>query len=79
FLVTLRNLGRQQKAVWQNSTLITILSHQLHSIQPPTTHLQKQAMPLHPPSLFNNFTNEIQNTTFEKLDQIILLHNLNNL
>ncbi|MCJ7989295.1 hypothetical protein MUB15_08280 [Priestia sp. OVS21] len=41
--------------------------------------MQKEGMPLHPASLFSNLKNEIENRSLEKVDQIILLDNLNNL
>lgn len=79
FLVTLRNLVGEQKGVWENSALISIVSEQLDSIQGGSSDLQKEGMPLHPASLFNNLRNEIENRSLEKVDQIILLDNLNNL
>ncbi|MGI8368624.1 DNA phosphorothioation-dependent restriction protein DptH [Priestia megaterium] len=79
FLVTLRNLVGEQKGVWDNSALISIVSEQLDSIQGGSSDLQKEGMPLHPASLFSNLKNEIENRSLEKVDQIILLDNLNNL
>ncbi|UZW66123.1 hypothetical protein OC195_19750 [Priestia flexa] len=79
FLVTLRNLAGEQQGDWENSALISIVSEQLDSIQGGSSDLQKEGMPLHPTSLFNSLKNEIENSVLVKVDQIILLDNLNNL
>lgn len=79
FLVTLRNLVGEQQGIWDNSALISIVSEQLDSIQGGSSDLQKEGMPLHPTSLFNNLKNEIENSDLVKVDKIILLDNLNNL
>lgn len=79
FLVTLRNLVGEQKGVWENTALISIVSEQLDSIQGGSSDLQKEGMPLHPSSLFTNLKNDIENSVLEKVDQIILLDNLDNL
>ena len=79
FLVTLRNLVGEQKGVWENTALISIVSEQLDSIQGGSSDLQKEGMPLHSSSLFNKLKNEIENSELEKVDQIILLDNLKNL
>lgn len=79
FLVTLRNLVGEQKGEWENTSLISIVSEQLDSIQGGSSDLQKEGMPLHPQSLFNSLKKEIENSQLEKVDQIILLDNLSNL
>ncbi|UYZ24026.1 DNA phosphorothioation-dependent restriction protein DptH [Mesobacillus jeotgali] len=79
FLVTLRNLVGEQEGVWKNTALLSIVSEQLDSIQGGSSDLQKEGMPLHPNSLFNNLKTEIENSVIPKVDQIILLDNLENL
>ncbi|WP_102345887.1 DNA phosphorothioation-dependent restriction protein DptH [Bacillus sp. Marseille-P3661] len=79
FLVTLRNLVGEQKGVWESTALVSIVSEQLDSIQGGSSDLQKEGMPLHPSSLFTNLKNDIENSVLEKVDQIILLDNLENL
>ncbi|WP_144568015.1 DNA phosphorothioation-dependent restriction protein DptH [Neobacillus bataviensis] len=79
FLVTLRNLVGEQKGVWDNTALISIVSEQLDSIQGGSSDLQKEGMPLHYGSLFKNLKNDIENSVLEKVDRIILLDNLENL
>ena len=79
FLVTLRNLVGEQKGVWEHTALLSIVSEQLDSIQGGSSDLQKQGMPLHPVSLFSNLRSEIENSVLSKVDQIILLDNLENL
>lgn len=79
FLVTLRNLVGEQEGVWKNTALLSIVSEQLDSIQGGSSDLQKEGMPLHPNSLFNNLKAEIENSVLPKVDQIILLDNLENL
>ncbi|MCZ8538303.1 DNA phosphorothioation-dependent restriction protein DptH [Paenisporosarcina quisquiliarum] len=79
FLVTLRNLVGEQKGIWKDTALISIVSEQLDSIQGGSSDLQKEGMPLHPNSLFVSLKNKIENSTLEKTDQIILLDNLDSL
>lgn len=79
FLVTLRNLVGEQKGVWEKTSLLSIVAEQLDSIQGGSSDLQKEGMPLHPSSLFNNLKNEIEKSVLEKEEQIILLDNLENL
>ncbi|MFD0824426.1 DNA phosphorothioation-dependent restriction protein DptH [Neobacillus sp. M.A.Huq-85] len=79
FLVTLRNLVGEQKGVWEDTALISIVSEQLDSIQGGSSDLQKEGMPLHYASLFKNLKNDIENSVLEKVDRIILLDNLENL
>ncbi|GAA0503179.1 hypothetical protein GCM10008986_33520 [Salinibacillus aidingensis] len=79
FLVTLRNLVGEQKGDWENTSLISIVSEQLDSIQGGSSDLQKEGMPLHPNSLYNNLKIEIENSQLDKVDQIILIDNLENL
>ncbi|WP_077622435.1 DNA phosphorothioation-dependent restriction protein DptH [Sediminibacillus massiliensis] len=79
FLVTLRNLVGEQEGDWENTSLISIVSEQLDSIQGGSSDLQKEGMPLHPESLFNSLKKEIENSQLEKVDQIILFDNLSNL
>lgn len=79
FLVTLRNLVGEQKDEWEDTSLISIVSEQLDSIQGGSSDLQKEGMPLHPQSLFKSLKQEIDNSVLEKVDKIILLDNLANL
>jgi DNA phosphorothioation-dependent restriction protein DptH len=79
FLVTLRNLVGEQKEEWKNTALLSIVSEQLDSIQGGSSDLQKEGMPLHPNSLFHNLKNKIENSELNKLDQIILLDNSENI
>ncbi|MGE6486901.1 DNA phosphorothioation-dependent restriction protein DptH [Paenisporosarcina sp. NPDC076898] len=79
FLVTLRNLVGEQKGIWKDTALISIVSEQLDSIQGGSSDLQKEGMPLHPNSLFVSLKNKIENSILEKTDQIILLDNLDRL
>ncbi|ALC90598.1 restriction endonuclease [Bacillus sp. FJAT-18017] len=76
FLVTLRNLVGEQKGIWKNTSLLSIVSEQLDSIQGGSSDLQKEGMPLHPSSLFKNLKGEIEKSILPKIDQIILLDNL---
>ncbi|WP_411334434.1 DNA phosphorothioation-dependent restriction protein DptH [Metabacillus indicus] len=79
FLVTLRNLVGEQEGPWQNTALLSIVAEQLDSIQGGSSDLQKEGMPLHPSSLFNKLKSEIENSVMDKVDQIVLLDNLENL
>ncbi|WP_404458416.1 DNA phosphorothioation-dependent restriction protein DptH [Oceanobacillus kapialis] len=79
FLVTLRNLVGEQKSEWEDTSLISIVSEQLDSIQGGSSDLQKEGMPLHPQSLFKSLRKEIDGSVLEKVDKIILLDNLTNL
>ena len=79
FLVTLRNLAGEQKEKWENTALISIVSEQLDSIEGGSSNLQKEGMPLHSESLFIQLKQDIENSVLEKVDQIILLDNLENL
>ncbi|MGD6943928.1 DNA phosphorothioation-dependent restriction protein DptH [Cytobacillus gottheilii] len=79
FLVTLRNLVGEQKTVWEGTALLSIVSEQLDSIQGGSSDLQKEGMPLHPNSIFSKLKNEIDNSELTKVDQIILIDNLDNL
>ena len=79
FLVTLRNLVGEQKDIWKDTALISIVSEQLDSIQGGSSDLQKEGMPLHPSYLFVSLKNKIENSALAKTDQIILLDNLDNL
>ncbi|KKK39219.1 DNA phosphorothioation-dependent restriction protein DptH [Mesobacillus campisalis] len=79
FLVTLRNLVGEQKREWENTALISIVSEQLDSIEGGSSNLQKEGMPLHAESLFSQLKTEIENSALGKVDQIILMDNLDNL
>ncbi|MBM7691630.1 DNA phosphorothioation-dependent restriction protein DptH [Peribacillus deserti] len=79
FLVTLRNQAGEQKDDWKNTALISIVSEQLDSIQGGSSDLQKEGMPLHPSSLFNNLKSRIEKSDLQKVEKIILLDNLDNL
>jgi DNA phosphorothioation-dependent restriction protein DptH len=79
FLVTLRNLVGEQKEDWNNTALLSIVSEQLDSIQGGSSDLQKEGMPLHINSIFANLKLKIENSVLDKVDQIILMDNLDNL
>jgi DNA phosphorothioation-dependent restriction protein DptH len=79
FLVTLRNLIGEQKDLWKNTALISIVSEQLDSIQGGSSDLQKEGMPLHPNSLFDNLKIDIEKSEMPRVDKIILIDNLDNL
>ncbi|WP_404448094.1 DNA phosphorothioation-dependent restriction protein DptH [Sutcliffiella horikoshii] len=79
FLVTLRNLVGEQKEEWENTALLSIVSEQLDSIQGGSSDLQKEGMPLHPGFIYNKLKNEIESSVLTKVEQIILLENLDNL
>jgi DNA phosphorothioation-dependent restriction protein DptH len=76
FLVTLRNLVGEQKGGGKDTALLSIVSEQLDSIQGGSSDLQKEGMPLHSSSIFSNLKNEIENSVLDKVDQLILLDNL---
>lgn len=76
FLVTLRNQVGEQKGAWKETALLSIVSEQLDSIQGGSSDLQKQGMPLHPDYLFKKLKQEIENSVLDKVDQIILLDNM---
>ncbi|MEH6908911.1 DNA phosphorothioation-dependent restriction protein DptH, partial [Neobacillus drentensis] len=79
FLVTLRNLVGEQKDVWNNTSLISIVSEQLDSIQGGSSDLQKEGMPLHPNSIFANLKTDIETSKIPKVDKIVLIDNLENI
>ncbi|WP_188207540.1 DNA phosphorothioation-dependent restriction protein DptH [Alkalibacillus aidingensis] len=80
FLVTLRNLvGEQKEEKFKNTSLISIVSEQLDSIKGGSSDLEKEGMPLHPQELFKNLKEEIESSTLEKVDRIILRENLDSL
>ncbi|KHF41548.1 DNA phosphorothioation-dependent restriction protein DptH [Halalkalibacter okhensis] len=79
FLVTLRNEVGDQKGDWEGTALISLVSEQLDSIQGGSSDLQKEGMPLHPQSLFNNLRSDIENSELKKVDQTILFENLERL
>lgn len=79
FLVTLRNLAGEQKEGFKNTVLLSIVSEQLDSIQGGSSDLQKEGMPLHPRSIFQDLKSEIETSRLEKTEKIILVDNLNNL
>lgn len=79
FLVTLRNLAGEQKEGFKNTILLSIVSEQLDSIQGGSSDLQKEGMPLHPRSIFQDLKSEIETSRLEKTEKIILIDNLNNL
>jgi DNA phosphorothioation-dependent restriction protein DptH len=76
FLVTLRNQVGEQQNVWRNTALFTVVSEQLDSIQGGSSDLQKDGMPLHPHSIVKKLKQEIEDSTLDKVDQIILLDNM---
>ena len=79
FLVTLRNQVGEQQGVWKNTALLSIVSGQLDSIQGGSSDLLKEGMPLHPVSLYKTLKSDIEHSSLEKVDQIILLDNMESL
>ncbi|WP_244896230.1 DNA phosphorothioation-dependent restriction protein DptH [Planomicrobium okeanokoites] len=79
FLVTLRNLVGEQKDEWENTILLSVVSEQLDSIQGGSSDLQKEGMPLHPRSIFQDLKDEIEKSELSRIEQIILIDNLNTL
>ena len=79
FLVTLRNQVGEQTGVWNGTALLSIVSEHLDSIQGGSSDLQKEGMPLHPDSLYSTLKSEIEHSSLEKVDQIILFDYLENL
>jgi DNA phosphorothioation-dependent restriction protein DptH len=79
FLVTLRNEVGEQKGVWKNTALLSIVTEQLDSIQGGSSDLQKEGMPLHPNFLYKILKEDIENRVANKIEQVILLDNLTSL
>ncbi|WP_243735211.1 DNA phosphorothioation-dependent restriction protein DptH [Paenibacillus turpanensis] len=73
FLVTLRNQVGEQKGVWENSALLSIVSSQLDSIQGGSSDLSKEGMPLHAQSVVTHLKQEIEKSALSKVEQLILL------
>ncbi|MES5946646.1 DNA phosphorothioation-dependent restriction protein DptH [Bacillus cereus group sp. MG6] len=76
FLVTLRNQVGEQKGVWKDTALLSVVSEQLDSIQGGSSDLQKDGMPLHPNSIVKGLKQEIESSTLDKTAQIILIENM---
>ena len=76
FLVTLRNLVGEQSEEFNNSSLLSIVSEQLDSIEGGSSNLQKEGMPLHPNSIFNSLEKEIDESDLSIVDKVILKNNL---
>lgn len=76
FLVTLRNQVGEQKGSWKKTALLSIVSSQLDSIQGGSSDLQKEGMPLHSKSIVTKIEKEIENSTFNKIEQTILQNHI---
>lgn len=76
FLVTLRNLVGEQSDRFNNTSLLSIVSEQLDSIEGGSSNLQKEGMPLHPNSIFENLERKIDESDLSKVDKVILKNNL---
>jgi len=76
FLVTLRNLVGEQYGKFNNTSLISIVSEQLDSIEGGSSNLQKEGMPLHPDSIFNKLEKDIEMSNLGSVDKVILKNNL---
>ncbi|CEH29399.1 restriction endonuclease [Aneurinibacillus migulanus] len=76
FLVTLRNQVGEQKDKWKGTALLSVVSEPLDSIQGGSSDLQKEGMPLHPNYLFKKLKNDIESSMLDKVEQIILLNNM---
>ncbi|WP_099353724.1 DNA phosphorothioation-dependent restriction protein DptH [Fredinandcohnia onubensis] len=79
FLVTLRNQVGEQQGVWEKTALFSIVSEQLDSIEGGSSNLQKEGMPLHPSSLFQQLKTDIEKSNLTSTEVIILLDNLKRL
>lgn len=74
YLVTLRNASSEQKGKWENTVLL-IIGHDINdSIQEGMRDLQKEGMPLHFKTIYNNLSNEIydENNNISKIDKEII-------
>lgn len=74
YLVTLRNASSDQKNVWKNTVLL-IIGHNINdSIQEGMRDLQKEGMPLHFKTIYDNLINEIydKNNNISKVDKEII-------
>lgn len=72
FLVTLRNQVGEQKGIWKDTALLSIVFKQLDSIQGGSTDLQKEGMPLHPKTFEAGLQEKIDSSVLDKVDQTIL-------
>lgn len=79
YLVTLRNQVGEQKGVWEDTALISIVTEQLDSILGGSSDLQKEGMPLHPNTIYINLKEEIENSLLSKVERIILLDSIEKL
>ncbi|UGB33146.1 DNA phosphorothioation-dependent restriction protein DptH [Metabacillus sp. B2-18] len=79
FLVTLRNQVGEQKGVWKNTALLSIVSEQLDSILGGSSDLQKEGMPLHPNTLYKKIKDDIEDSVLSKVEKIILFDNIDRL
>lgn len=76
FLVTLRNLVGEQLGQFKDTSLVSIVSEQLDSIQGGSSDLQKEGMPLHPEVLYANLQKDISNSNLDDVEQLILKDSL---
>ncbi|WP_059104434.1 DNA phosphorothioation-dependent restriction protein DptH [Shouchella shacheensis] len=72
YLVTLRNQVGEQKGVWENTALISIVSEQLDSIQGGSSDLQKKGMPLHPNEIYNVISRDLKETVLSKSEKLLV-------
>lgn len=74
YLVTLRNAATDQKDEWKNSVLLVIGYDINDSIQKGMRNLQKEGMPLHFKTIYDNLLNEIydKNNNISKVDKEII-------
>lgn len=71
-MVTLRNQVGEQKGIWKDTALLSIVFKQLDSIQGGSTDLQKEGMPLHPKTFEAGLQEKIDSSVLDKVDQTIL-------
>ncbi|NMA91045.1 MAG: DNA phosphorothioation-dependent restriction protein DptH [Amphibacillus sp.] len=76
FLVKLRNLVGEQEDGFEKTSLLSIVSEQLDSIEGGSSNLQKEGMPLHPDSIFESLDERIDNSNLSSEDKVILKNNL---
>lgn len=77
YLVTLRNLVGEQNGIWEGTALLSLLVGQLDSIEGGSKNLEVEGMPLHPTTIFHELEQEMELSTIEPFEKIILKDNLN--
>ncbi|ARF14010.1 DNA phosphorothioation-dependent restriction protein DptH [Sporosarcina ureae] len=76
YLVTLRNLVGEQNGVWKNTALLTLLVGQLDSIEGGSKNLEVEGLPLHPTTIFKELESELQNSSLENYEKVVVRDSL---